>query len=902
MEGAYYSLIGFLAIIIHMIINHDVMVRKETKSSTKDKDYRIYLWSVFFYFLVDVLWGIINATGSVSFLYVITLIYYVAVIASVFCWCKYVITYFNLSNIIRNIFIVFSILFCTLELIALVINHFSTIIFSVDQYGNYHAYFYRYISMTAIMMFFLAITTVSFVAGLKKKGIASRRNITIGIYGLAMVVAFILQIIFPLLPYYSMGLMAGSVVLHIFVQEDEKDEFRRILKDKTVIINNAGIGLWKIILKDGVAPRMQVDEKMAELLGISADDMTEESTYSSWYDRIAPEDLSTVHASVQDMIDGKEAENTYQWNHPTQGIVYVRCGGTCQKMPDGTNILSGYHGIVTEFVSREQAQKRLLNDAKRLAELHSEELTEQLDIINSVSKAFNFIYYVDMKDYSFIELGAKLQGIHELIGGKGNAIDSFEMMYKHLVVPEQIDFVKEFTDLTTLNERLKEREWISCQFLSPIGGWSEGIFIAAKRNEEGLCDHIIWATRDIDENKRREMAYQEALESATERAKSANAAKTSFLFNMSHDIRTPMNAIIGYTSLLEKYSDDPEKYNDYIAKIKSSSDFMMSLINNVLEMARIESGKLTINENVCNINDFYDEISNVYSEIIRRKNIDFTIDIDKDIPYFYCDKVKMDQILLNIISNSCKYTPDGGSINMKLEKLPCEKEDYFYMRITVADTGIGMSEDYLPTIFDEFSRENNTTVGNIQGTGLGMSIAKNLVDILGGSINVESKVGKGTTFIITMPHRIAYSKDAATNKYGNNQLLNKTDFDGKRILLAEDNDLNAEIIIELLNDYGFETERADDGNICVDKLKKSENGYYDLIMMDIQMPNLSGYDATKIIRGMEDPQKSQIPIIAMTANAFDEDKKNAIEAGMNAHLSKPINISETIKVLSEFIQ
>lgn len=388
------------------------------------------------------------------------------------------------------------------------------------------------------------------------------------------------------------------------------------------------------------------------------------------------------------------------------------------------------------------------------------------------------------------------------------------------------------------------------------------------------------------------------LEIAKHRAESANNAKTAFLFNMSHDIRTPMNAIIGYTELLEKNLDDKARCTDYLDKIKKSNDFLLSLINNVLEMARIENGKETLNEEVFKRGVVCDEIQTLYSAQMIQKHIEFIMHSDIKTPYIYVDKLKMSEILHNLISNAYKFTPEGGRITVSISELPYEKEGWVKIQTVVADTGIGMAKEFIPTLFEVFTRERTSTDAKIQGTGLGMSIVKKIVDLMNGSITVESEVGKGTTFVVTIPHRIAESPEQ--NAVAEN-CTQESKLEGKRILLAEDNDLNAEIAMELLSDFDLKIERAEDGAICVDKLLNATAGYYDLILMDIQMPNLDGYGATKKIRSMEDKEKSSIPIIAMTANAFEEDKKNAFAVGMNGHVAKPVDIGLLIDAINKVL-
>lgn len=381
-------------------------------------------------------------------------------------------------------------------------------------------------------------------------------------------------------------------------------------------------------------------------------------------------------------------------------------------------------------------------------------------------------------------------------------------------------------------------------------------------------------------------------------AEDANNAKTSFLFNMSHDIRTPMNAIIGFRDLLEKNQDDPVKRADYLRKIEDASRVLLSIINNVLEMARIEKGTIELDETAWSADQFIDSIYSIFTDMMEKKGLQFTQRLNVEHPYIYCDTIKLREVFINILSNAYKYTP-SGSVDMLVEELPYDRKGWVLYRATIADTGMGMSEDFLPHLFEEFSRENNMTDAKIEGTGLGMPIVKRLVTLMDGTIEVMSKKGVGTTFVITIPHRIAERSDLVEH---NSVVVDQMLFDGKRILLAEDNELNAEIAIEILSEKGFVVENAADGIICCEMLAAAPDNYYDLILMDIQMPGMNGYEATRCIRSMENKKKASIPIIAMTANAFEEDKRNALQAGMNDHLTKPIEIHELLKTLTTIVK
>lgn len=400
----------------------------------------------------------------------------------------------------------------------------------------------------------------------------------------------------------------------------------------------------------------------------------------------------------------------------------------------------------------------------------------------------------------------------------------------------------------------------------------------------------------------KDILHEEELEKAAIEARMANEAKTRFLFYMSHDIRTPMNVIIGFADLLEKHLDDKKRVIDYISKIKHSSSFLLSLINYVLEMARIESGKATLKTETGDLKNLVNTLNDVFEPSIEEKKLQYTCNLKVENPYVHCDKTKLREILLNVISNSIKYTPEGGSVTVDIteEGHDAEKKVSFY-RFTIEDTGIGMSKEYLPHIFEEFSRENTSTESKVIGTGLGLPIVKSLVDLMGGTIEVSSEVTVGTKTIIILPFLVSEEecKNAVQEQQESTKLLAL--LMGKRILLAEDNELNAEIAITILEEEGLKVEWAEDGIKCLEMLKKVPEDYYDMILMDIQMPNMDGYRTTEEIRSLPD-KRAQIPIVAMTANVFDEDKKKAYEAGMNGYIAKPIDTKAIFSTLGEILQ
>lgn len=661
----------------------------------------------------------------------------------------------------------------------------------------------------------------------------------------------------------------------------ELEYSKKELADAEDIIAEAGFGMWHIVLEDGKEPRMRGNEKMKELLGITGQELTEEEVYAGWYSRIVEADIPSVQNHVAEMLAGQFAENTYRWEHPEWGTLWVRCGGTATQ--DGTQqLLRGYHSDVTDIV-------------------------------------------------------------------------------------------------------------------------------------------------------REDMAKREALSDALTAAEHANRAKTSFLNNMSHDIRTPMNAIVGFTALAASHIDNKEQVEDYLSKISISSQHLLSLVNDVLDMSRIESGKMTLEEAEVNLPELIHELHLIIQANISAKQLDLFIDtqdvIHEDI---ITDKLRLNQVFLNILSNAIKFTPSGGSISFRVIEKPSLSDELTSFEFRIKDSGIGMSEEFQKNIFDAFTREKTSTVSGIQGTGLGMAITKNIVDMMGGTISVNSREGMGTEFIVTIPCKVgsypvkaeaipeiqglralvadddtntclsicnmlsdmgmradwtnygkeavirtkqaldqgdpfrtyiidwqmpdmngvetvrrirkiagdnapviiltAYdwadieeeAKEAGVTAFCSKPLfmseLNRVlaepfikheaeddseeviDFAGKRILLAEDNEMNQQIAEAILTEVGFEIDIASDGKVAVQKMKESPAGTYDVILMDIQMPHMNGYEAASAIRKLDDPEKADIPIIAVTANAFEEDRRLALEAGMNGHLAKPYDIPKMLGALSEILK
>ena len=510
--------------------------------------------------------------------------------------------------------------------------------------------------------------------------------------------------------------------------------------------------------------------------------------------------------------------------------------------------------------------------------------------------------------YSIITLINLETGDVELI--KGNNIPGLNGRYTqidHNILLEQVNRLiaepfressVEFYDSKTIAKRLEGKNSLFHTCERTDGTWILSMIVPQKYDENGRVVSVLLANRDFTEEKKRELKQEEALRQEKIKAEKANEAKSIFLFNMSHDIRTPINAIVGYSQLMKKELTNP-KLVHYQEMIEQYSKLLLSIINNVLDMARVESGKMELDENYNVVGNILQVVCDAFEGEATRKNIEITRNISVKHKHVMVDATKMQEILSNLISNAIKYTPEDGHVSIDIQELECEREGYVLFQTKVSDTGIGMSEDFLPSLFELFARERNTTISKIPGTGLGMAIVKNFVDLMDGSIEVESELGEGSTFTVTIPHKIA-DKDY-TNRNIESSNVSDIDFKGKRILLAEDNELNAEITTTILSEMGFEVKAVEDGILCVNEIQHQPANTYDLILMDIQMPNMDGYKATHCIRRLFQPEKANIPIIAMSANAFEEDKKKAFDVKMNDYITKPIDFQKMEEVLKNIL-
>ena len=814
----------------------------------------------------------------------------------------------------------------------------------------------------------------------------------------------------------------------------EKD---KKLEEMHELLATFRMATWSIILSDGKAPRLEVDDLMLEFLGITDRNLTPEEVYDVWFSNIVPSARQSVVNSIEKMKKKGSDENTYLWKHPVLGERYVRCGGTAKPVKGGF-VLRGYHYDVDDVV-REQKKK-------------DEELAEQVAIINALSQSFRNVYVANLEDgtakvirladsynvrvirdvaeiifpfddvvdrwvretvhpddkerikstinmenlrkifseqkqyvgtyrniedgvqhyyqYDFRRVGdtenivagfrlidaiveeqtarekkekelieanlreekehsevmSSLSTIYstifradidtsrydiltcvplmrKVVAASGNFDDVKDEIIASFIEPEFRDSMRAFLDFNTLSERLKDVNTITMDYKAPAGQWIQARIVVKRRDNEGVAREILYVARDVTEEKVRDLEQQEALTHALVAAQQASKAKTTFLNNMSHDIRTPMNAIIGFTALAQTHIDDRIQVQDYLDKINTSSTHLLGLINDILDMSHIESGKVKLKETAVHIPGLLHDLCTMLQGLVNSKNQKLSVDtlkvIHEDV---LTDKIRLNQVLLNIVGNAIKFTQSGGDIIIRLIEKPCSLKNYATYEFSVRDNGIGMTQEYLGHIFETFSREHSSTVSGIQGSGLGMAITRNIVDMMGGDIRVESEEGKGSLFTVTMNLRLAgeiVKNEPAAALPGEKEKKKTYDYSGRRALLVEDNELNREIAISLLEETGMLVDSVNDGDVAVSTINQQPSDKYDLIFMDIQMPKMDGYTATREIRTLPDNKKAAIPIVAMTANAFEEDKRKSYEAGMDGYISKPVSITAIAKVLDE---
>ena len=643
------------------------------------------------------------------------------------------------------------------------------------------------------------------------------------------------------------------------------------------ILRASQMGMWCVEMEEGKPPRFYADEVMDELLGIDRD-ITPEERFVFHRLRIHPEDMQ-LFQEYSDKLTEARTEIVYRYIHPVSGAMFVRCGGERDTSVTEYVAVTGIHQDISETVRIEkekEAERRLaeLNDSLRKEKLRQDiYYKELLDIENCGVLAYT------MPGHKVIHMNAEALRMY--------GIESVEAAQRELGPLLRQVYYPDSDVLNQLKKLRNEDDMVDYECIIGKGKANECHALAKTKVVHIPTGERAVLTTFVD------VSDMVMLKNALHRAEEGSRAKSSFLFAMSHDLRTPMNAIIGYAELMEAHWGEKEVTTNYLQKLKGASQFLLALIGNVLEIARIESGKETLNEAPWNLMKLEETLDILLDGEISRKQLTVNRNVNIRHANVYCDALKIREIIMNLLSNAVKYTSEGGKIVLDIEEKPSALDGFMTLQIRVSDNGIGISKEYVPYIFDAFTRERSSSESGIIGTGLGLRIVKSFVDLMNGDISVKSEPGKGTCFTVEISCRKIPEEELQQQM---EEQPENVSLAGRRLLLAEDNGLNAEIAMTILQDADAEVELAADGKIAVDKLKDVPVGYYDAILMDIQMPNMNGYEATKAIRKLTD-ERAKIPIIAMTANAFEEDRQAALAAGMDDYVAKPVEISELFRTI-----
>ena len=648
------------------------------------------------------------------------------------------------------------------------------------------------------------------------------------------------------------------------------------------ILRASRMGMWRVEMEEGKPPRFYADEVMDELLGIDRE-ITPEERFVFHRSRIHPEDVR-LFQEYSDKLTEARTEIVYRYIHPVSGERFVRCGGARDTSVTEYVAVTGIHQDISETVRIEkekEAERRLaeLNDSLRKEKLRQDiYYKELLDIENCGVLAYT------MPGHKVIHMNAEALRMY--------GIESVEAAQRELGPLLRQVYYPDSEVLNQLKKLRNEDDMVDYECIIGKGKANECHALAKTKVVHIPTGERAVLTTFVD------VSDMVMLKNALHRAEEGSRAKSSFLFAMSHDLRTPMNAIIGYAELMEAHWGEKEVTTNYLQKLKGASQFLLALIGNVLEIARIESGKETLNEAPWNLMKLEETLDILLDGEISRKQLTVNRNVNIRHANVYCDALKIREIIMNLLSNAVKYTSEGGKIVLDIEEKPSALDGFMTLQIRVSDNGIGISKEYVPYIFDAFTRERSSSESGIIGTGLGLRIVKSFVDLMNGDISVKSEPGKGTCFTVEISCRKIPEEELQQQM---EEQPENVSLAGRRLLLAEDNGLNAEIAMTILQDADAEVELAADGKIAVDKLQDVPAGYYDAILMDIQMPNMNGYEATKAIRKLTD-ERAKIPIIAMTANAFEEDRQAALAAGMDDYVAKPVEISELFRTIMKHLK
>ena len=906
MQDYLYSVIGLIAIAVQLIINFRVMfIPGSDKGRKAGKMYRWLMLSVFVYYVTDALWGILAGLNWIPLLFADTTVYYIAMCSAIICYYRYFVEYLGMKDWKGKLFTWFGSAFFVLEIIFLAINVFYPCFFWFDETDAYIAGPIRYIALWVQVAMFGFSSIVTFIDAMKTACANRKRHLAIFFFSLIMFIAILFQERYPLLPFYALGCLLGSCVLHVYVVGDEQDEASaRLANYKQAILSDAMIALEANLTKDELYYGVWKDDggheiRLRDMIGLDL------PCRFSRYQMACSEKYVT--ANRKEFLDNTDTERLL--DAFDKGITEVTYDYEAQT-------LSGNHAWLRRSVAMTRNQDGdviAYTNVKDVSSIVEQKVREDA-YMHALATEYDSIIIVDISsedkknDRVLIHgrLTDRLAGlIDEETANEMRYSKKLDLMLRFIHPDDKARFFEETRREKVLQASREDRTHsVTFRLGKPSGDYIyyQLCFVALK-DAAGNPTGVVAGMKNVDDEVRKEMQARRELEEARYAAESASRAKTSFLFNMSHDIRTPMNAILGYTDVALKHREDRERVDDSLEKIRTAGGHLLNLINDILEMSRIESDRLEITDEPSDIRKLIEGVDQMSNSLAIPKSIDFVSEIGEITnPFVYLDELHANEVLINLTSNAVKYTPAGGKIRFRVNQIGQVTDGKTVFRFDVEDNGIGMSEEFQQHLFEAFSREKTSTVSKQQGAGLGLSIVKRIVDLAGGTISVKSIQGKGSTFSVEMPLRVMdekavrqYEEDTKPLEIGDNEFS----FENKKVLLVEDNEMNREIATEILEDAGLIVETAEDGAFAVKAVEENGMDAYDFILMDIQMPVMDGYEATKAIRAL--PGGDKVTIIALSANAFEEDIQKSLSIGMNAHVAKPIDVNklfETMKTLA----
>ena len=642
------------------------------------------------------------------------------------------------------------------------------------------------------------------------------------------------------------------------------------------ILRGAQIGIWTLEMDGIKAPRLHPNPTMCTLLGVSQE-MSPEEVYQFWYHRIPPKYVTPVLDYIQKVIHESYSEITYPWNHPLLGQIWIRCGGILYPDYQGNGIcIRGYHQDVTRNIENKRKYQNLTA---------------------ATSQIYHAIYHIDLIQDRIEKLAGANQN-YTPTGVVTSATAQLNDILEKMVAPSHHEIMQYFFDLTTVNDRLHGKLFISREYPSPQGIWRRATFIVQNRDTDDDVTEILYVTQIIDDYKQKELAYQQELVKAVESANQANTAKTDFLNRMSHDIRTPLNGILGMLDIAQKNETNPKALLECHEKMRTAAFHLKALVNDVLDMQRMETDRFFLEQIPFDIREILD---NCWSMLeAQASRLDITLKKIKPgslkYPYLIGSPLHIRQIFMNLLSNAIKYNKPGGSISIHAKIIRQVHQNVIY-KFIISDTGIGISPEFQKHIFEPFAQEDTGARTIYKGTGLGMAIVHRLVQEMGGTIQLKSEKNVGSTFTLILPFTIDEHQPSASAETATDTPADLTDL---HILVVEDNELNLEIAVFSLEAAGLNVSTAINGLKAVRLFEKSKPYEYDIILMDIMMPVMNGLDAAKAIRGLSRPDATTVPIIALSANAFAEDIQKSKNAGINEHLAKPLEMDKVLKVIASY--